>query len=398
MSIRFEMIGKLTIGKESESFKPYENIDFNSGWSCRTLKFNLISGYNRFTQTVKGLYKTDGTGTVYLMGKSVNDEKGNMVKGEKITIPWSERLTSAKLENVSEFNKFVVDLEIPKRRWKLTRLQKTLEENGEVSEEDLKDVNLNSVTEIEKALDESLEKRKEFVTEYDFAEYLFNMIKSEKYKDKKFRISGNHKFQYNEKNGSFYESFNPTRIYLANDDDEDIATENAVVYFNQASLVEDFENNKYNVNSKVFVYDSNSKENIPCDYKFSFYKAKEGDAQEKIKKAEALVKVFTTYGEEWKELGVVNDLIDGAQIDNITIEDLDEDIRDNIELGLTTFEDVKKELSGNILGERIKETLFKSFSRGYSKGRKDTAYNDYDFEIKILNKEDDEESLFDDVL
>ena len=78
--------------------------------------------------------------------------------------------------------------------------------------------------------------------------------------------------------------------------------------------------------------------------------------------------MFEVDGDAVKELGVVVTLLDGAQKTAISLEDLDEDTQDNILLGLTTLEDVVRELGGSVYGERITENRFSKLGRGYAKG------------------------------
>ena len=64
----------------------------------------------------------DGHGDVYTYSKPEYDSSGKKIKdGEKIQIPFKDRLTSPKLEEVSDFRKFVFDLEKPGRRYKLKK-------------------------------------------------------------------------------------------------------------------------------------------------------------------------------------------------------------------------------------------------------------------------------------
>ena len=48
----FEMVGKLSLSKESEKFKPYSNTKYESGWIKRRLMFNAVCGDNRHLLTV----------------------------------------------------------------------------------------------------------------------------------------------------------------------------------------------------------------------------------------------------------------------------------------------------------------------------------------------------------
>ena len=395
MAVTFEMVGKLSVGKDSDKFKSYEEIKYDSGWINRTLKFNVTSGDSRFMLQIKGGCFEDQHNDIYVFSKDGVDDEGKRVKGEGFTIPFKERLKHPRLAEVAEWKKFVIDLEEPGRRWKLQNAAERLKEGKEFNDVELRELGVGSAEEIPTAYEKSCKKRKEFISEWDYAEFIKKMIDSGKYANKKFKIRGEHQYQYSEQNKRFYSNFVPTRIYLAEDDAIETATENAIVYFNSESL-EDVseEKGKYYVNAKIFVYDSNRKSNIPCDYMITF-NATPADADERTKKmVNAKVKMFTIDSDEWRELGVVNTLIDGAERMAIEFDDLTEEQQDNILMGLTTLEDIRAEMGGSVYGDRIQEARFTKLAKGYSGGSKDSVYTDEDFEIKPIGA-DEEEDLFD---
>ena len=103
--MNFEMVGKLSIGKDSEKFHPYQETKYDSGWVRKQLMFNATCGDNRHMLTVTAGAFADGHGDVYSFTKGAVDENGNKVKGESIKIPFKERLTSPKLAEIAEFKK-----------------------------------------------------------------------------------------------------------------------------------------------------------------------------------------------------------------------------------------------------------------------------------------------------
>ncbi|MFR1944948.1 MAG: hypothetical protein ACLS20_06580 [Faecalimonas umbilicata] len=107
--MNFEMTGKLSISKETEKFKPWEEKTYDSGWVKRRLLFNVTCGDNRHMLAVDDGSFEDGHGDVYTFTKATVDESGNKKKGESITIPFKERLTSPKIAEVAEFkNMFLI--------------------------------------------------------------------------------------------------------------------------------------------------------------------------------------------------------------------------------------------------------------------------------------------------
>lgn len=400
MSIPFEMVGKLTIGKETERFNPYAETKYDSGWQKRSLKFNAICGDNRHMLTVEGGCFQDGHGDVYLFSKGYVDDSGKRIKGESFTIPFKDRFTSPRLEEVAEFKKFVIDLEKPNRRYLLKGLADRIHEGNSVTDEELKAVGLQAESEVAEALEKSKNRRREFVTEWDYAEFIKKLIDSGKYKDKKFRIKGNLEYTYSDKNERFYSKFIPTRIYLVDDDEEEISTATYELLYNKDSLDDGSveEKGKYYINGYVFEYDRQRKSNIPCPVTVVLPVANE-DADEKAKRATKLyVKQFTVEDDSWKQLGVIVNLLNGAQKVEIDESMLTEFQQDMILLGELTLDDIRKELGGSVYGDRVQENQFVKLARGYSKGRQDTVYQDEDFVIKPLDTKlpDDIEDLFDD--
>ena len=78
---------------------------------------------------------------------------------------------------------------------------------------------------------------------------------------------------------------------------------------------------------------------------------------------------------------------------------LTEEQRENLEFGLITMDDIRRELGKDIYGEKITDVVIDGLARGYSNGAKDTAYTEKDFgkpRVACAVIEDNEdEDLFD---
>ena len=263
--MNFEMTGKLSISKETEKFHPWLEKQYPSGWVKRTLLFNATCGDNRHMLKVDAGSFADGHGDVYTFTKSYTDESGNKVKGESIRIPFKERLTSPKLAEIAEFKKFIFDLEKPGRRYALEKALERVNEGKELTDDELKELEIESKEELTTALEKSNKKRHEFISEWDFAEFIKKVIDSGKYNDALFHIRGNGDYSYSDEKQQVYESYIPTRIYLAAENAEPYSTATFNILFNKDSLddmsVE--EKGKYYVNGYVMEYDRNRKSNIP---------------------------------------------------------------------------------------------------------------------------------------
>lgn len=395
--MNFEMTGKLSISKDTEKFHPYTEKTYPSGWVRKQLLFNVTCGDNRHMLTVTAGAFADGHGDIYSFTKGGVDENGNKVKGESIQIPFKERLTSPKLAEIAEFKKFIIDLEQPGRRYKLQNMADKLHEGKELTDEELKSVGLESKDDVTTALEKSNKKRHEFISEWDYIDFIKKVIDSEKYKDKLFFIRGNGEYQYSDSQQKVYESYIPTRIYLAADDAEPSSTATINIIFNSESLDEMSveEKGKYYVNGHMMEYDQNRKANIPVPVTIVI-PVPEDDEKGK-KKAEAFKHKFMLDDDTYKEYGAIVNMLNGAQKTEITEDMLTDEQREGLDLGIITMDDIRAEIGGNVYGDRIREYQLVKPARGFTKGRQDTVWTDEDMIIKPIEEAiPDSEDLFED--
>jgi hypothetical protein len=88
-------------------------------------------------------------------------------------------------------------------------------------------------------------------------------------------------------------------------------------------------------------------------------------------------------------------MIDGAEAQAITYDDLDEDTRDNIDMGLIELEEAIRALGGNMMGNRITETRIKSLSRASAKGSEPTVFAEDDLrKLPVVEEEEAEVDIF----
>lgn len=396
MSTQFKMTGVLSMPKETEKFKPYSERTSDSGWQMDKLRFNATCGDNRHMLSVDAGYWKDGHGDIYSFTKGGVDDNGNKIKGESIKIPFKDRLTDPRLAEVAEFKKFVVDTEVRGRRYALQNALDKIKEGKEISAEELSAIGVASESEIAAELEKSKKKRKEFISEKDFIDHIKKVIESGKYKDKLFDIKGEIVSELNKNTGEFYTKYKPNKIYLAALDAEPMCEAEFKIYYGSDGLdalsVE--EKGKYYLNGYTFEYNSDTKKNdlpVPVTLVLN----KENPDREKWDKiASKFVKYFTVDGDEFKEIGLKVKMLNGAQKEELKIEDLDEETQENIELGLITIEDVKRELGiSNVYGDRIQEYQIDGLMNGYSKGAVDTTYVADDFVVKVAEVDAEAEAI-----
>lgn len=394
-NINFEMVGKIHIGKESEKFKPYLANVYPSGWNIKQIKFSVVCGDNNHLLTATSKTFTDERGVIYTFSKGGVDKNGNRIKGESLKIPFKNRLLKKNVDKIAEFKKFVIDLEVPGRRYKLENLAEKMKEGVSPTDEELKAVGLENEDQVEAALAESQKKRHEFISEWDFIDLIKEITESGEYSNKKFFIRGEIKYTYNSDKDRVYENYVPNRIYLAADDTEESSTATLSIIYNKDSLDELSveEKGKYYVNGYVMAYDENDKRTIPVPVTIVINEAAPNATDKEKKFVSLSCKKFIVKDDTYKELGVVVNMLNGAQKTHITEDMLTDEQREDIECGLLTEEDIINDLGGSVYGDRIKEYQFVKIGKGYSKGREDTAYTNEDMVITPIEDEESEEKV-----
>lgn len=377
MANTFEIIGKLSIGKESDKFKPYNSDTSPSNWTYNKLLFNVQSGENRHLLSSGGAYKANGKGIIKTFTKGEVDPTTHVrTKGENIEVEWKNRSNPEILSTVAEFKKFVVDLEVYGRRKDLKEALNK-QKKGNLTEEELVEL---GVTDIEKAVEDSEKRRKEFLSEYDFAEYLHKLVSSEKIKGKLFKIQG--EITYSSYNGTIYKNLVPTRVYLVTDEQES-STGQITLYYNKESLDSgSFKDNKrHYINGFVRNYDGNAKDVLPFPVQLVVDGSKE-ENQKVVAFAKLMEKQFTVKDNSWKEFGVKVKLLDGAQKVEIDEEMLTDFQKEMLELEMTTLDEIRKEIGGDLYGDKVEEMVIINVAKGFTKGRKDTVFVNSDFVLK----------------
>ena len=352
MADLFNFCGKIALGRDSDKFHPIDRRKFNSGWENTTIRFNCISGTNRVTCMAQGgKWESDSKNVVRTLAKTITDENGNVIKGEVIEIPWAKRLDADQIYRVAGFRKFTCDTGDARVRYALQNLI-TAFENGSATDEMMKAAGVDNLNDAKVALEKSNAKKKVFLSEWDFAEHLAKVAQSDKFKNKLFYISGNYDVQYNADKDKFYTNYHVNRVILAPDDAE-VKTEFKIdFYFGEGAWDDSVydETGKVILNGWVGYYDSGLKK--------PGFKNIEIAVREDEKKMKAFKRKFNVEGDEIKCIGLTLSVIDGAERVEITMDMLDEETREDIECGLLNFEDVKREMGGKAIGDRVSELRF----------------------------------------
>ena len=404
MANTFEFIGKIVPCKETEKFKPYGTERFpNSDWGKKFIKFNMVCGTNRHLVEVNCLMDCEhgmDNSKIFTFSKGSVNSDGTTNKGEKMTVDFKDRFNGDIVEQVANFKKFVLDTEYPGRRFGLEKLRDRIKDGGEISEEESTKYNVNNLQDIEKELEISDKRKHVFISEYDYIDALNKFVNNEEIKNMKFRVRGTYELDYNEKDDKWYRHFYVQSIYRAKDEEEPISIGKFVVAFDK-NAVEDTmfeETKKIKIIAYVPQYLGKYKKTFFAPIVFTI----DGTKDEKM--AKFFAKKFNfpdTYDDDYRELGVVCDILDGAQIMEITYDDLTEEQKENVDFGLCTLDDIRAELGGNKYGDRVTDIIFTGLGRGYTNGSKPTKYVKNDFckphnEAEITKEEVDD--IFGDIL
>lgn len=384
----FNFIAKISLPKETDKFKPIEKKSFSSGWENSTVKFNAISGTNRVLMMCQGgKWTNDAKNTVKTFSKSTTDANGKVTKGVAIEIPWAKRMDKAEIEKVAGFKKFVVDTGDYKERYKLQDLVKAFE-NGTVTDEQMAALGIDTLENAKAALEKSQAKKREFISEWDFAEFVAKLVSSDKYRNSLFNISGNYEVAYNADKDRFYTNYHVNRITLAAEDAEPQTQMKVDFYYGEDAWDDSNleETGKIVVNGYLSYYDSNLKKN-------GFQNVAIVIREENEKKRNGLKRKFTVE-DGIKQIGLTLNVIEGAEVIELTMDMLDDETREDIECGLLDFDDVKRELGGRAIGDRISELRFAELTPKKNIAQ-DTIYTMDDMHPAKMDVEDEENDDFD---
>lgn len=385
-------VGRIQAIKDSEKFHPVERKTFDSGWSMTTVRFNCISKTNRvMCVTQGGKWTDDKKNVVKTIAKTVTNEDGSVTKGEKIDIPWAKRFDTKEIEKVARYRKFVVDLGDAQMRYALQDAVKAFEEDN-ITDELIEKTGCNTLEEAKEALDKSNKRRHVFLSEWDFAEFMTKVVSSPKIKDTVFRISGYQEVQYNAEKGRFYVNYRVNRVNIAKEGLDETTDLSVDFYFgNNCVDDEDFEENgKGYINGYTTYWDSMVKKNgfMPMTLV----------VRDKAK-LKVMKKRLVADDDEIKNIGLVGEVIQGASMSAITMDDLSDEDREDIECGLVTFEQLAAAMGGQKAGEKITEIRLKGFN-ARKKTVEDTSYTTDDMHPARADVKEDTEDvdLFDDDL
>ena len=336
MAATFEFVGKLKkIEKETDKFRAFEERRYDSGWTNQTFKFNAINGNNSHIMQIRAGFwsKVDGSVDVSKMKIYTQSKAEGSAKSQQMEVAFVDRGNPDVLARVAYFRKFGINLNAP----------------GE-------------------AKDPS--KTHEFIFEGDFMTALRKLMDNPKFMERRVKIKGNMEIQYGDSTGIFYRTFVPTRISFAGDDEKDqMRVSLDLIYGHDA--FEDDGGDALTVNCYHRYYDVN--------YRKDSCKGWAACPIQVVVRGrnviDSAVRRFTNFPDDCKyaKLDASLDVINGTELVSLTYDDLSDDAKENIDLGLSTLEDEIRAAGGTVYGNRVTELRFAG-----TRNAQGTAYEDED--------------------
>ena len=348
MGIKFSIVGNLSVAKDSDKHRAFEDKLTDKGGVFRSLKLNMKSDKDFFSPQIKGFLnsakKTDGA-------INVNDsdiyslEQDSEGKYNSVKFKYKDK--EKHMKNIAEFKKMVF-------------------------------VNDNE--------------RYEFCNEFDYSEFVYNELTSGKFDNAKFRVIGEIEYTswFNEKTNQeqTFTNYSVNRIYVVPDDTEEEATANIEMYITEDCINEDRleEENLLVVNGYIPQYDGKKKADIGFYKSIEYPLNAEGElAQRKLKVIKKLL--LDNFDEnQLCKIGFKVDLINRREQLEFDESMLSDDEKEMVELGLMDMKDLEAQY-GMGMGSRIEKISVSGIGKGYSKG----AIPVVELTIEQLMKKADEE-------
>lgn len=341
ISNTFEFIGTLNF-KE-----PVKEVKYDSGWEKHQLSVSVNEGTNNSAfLALEALTHPSITYPIKTFSKGLFGKKGGSLE-----IPYNDRFKLENVSQVSDFKKIIIDLtddkEIKDKYYQLRNEIFNLERKDDGNSEDYK-----KLGELYQQAKELVPNRHEFIANIDVMDF-FKEHSSE-LKGKRVRVKGN--VEINHWNGNFRNNYTVQSIELVLDEevkDKLIATVD--LHFSK-DVQDDSRFKKESIlkfDTHILVYDNNKKKQVFMPYPTLFNGSNYDFENPSHQKHLDIIKKYMTVKDRKKvyHLPFEVKVINGADEKEFTIDDLTEDQRSLVELGLASLKDYK----GRVFGDRVKE-------------------------------------------
>lgn len=371
-NLNFVMIGRLSIAPDRENRKAFSDKLLDSGCNIRQLNLNMKCDKDNFNLQIKSFMnnvKRTSDGTLNVNDSTIYTILDNDGKFESTNFKYKDK--DKYEDRIANFRKLVF-----------------VDEN---------------------------EERVECSNEFDYSMAVHSILKSDAYKDKKFKVQGNIEYSsytnpktHEEK---IYTNYNVQRIYVINDEAEEKALANVEFYITEDCLDDSRleEENLLVINGYIPEYNSKKKADI------GFYQSFEyplGEDSEKAKKMAKLIDKMLLDNFDDNELckmGYRVRLINRREEVPFNEDMLSDEEKELVKYGLMDIEDLKLQY-GVGMGSMQRRMEISSIGRGYSKGAIPVPLTlsqllskgdepkkellDEDGDLDILGEDDNDDDLF----
>ena len=330
MSNQFVMIGKLSIAPDRKNRKAFSDKLLDSGCNIRQLNLNMKCDKDNFNLQIKSFMNNverTSDGILNVNDSTIYTILDNDGEYESTTFKYKDK--DKYEDRIANFRNLVF-----------------VDEN---------------------------EERVECSNEFDYSMAVHSILKSDAYKDKKFKVQGNIEYSsytnpktHEEK---IYTNYNVQRIYVINDEAEEKALANVEFYITKYCLDDSRleEENLLVINGYIPEYNSKKKADI------GFYQSFEyplGENSEKAKKMAKLIDKMLLDNFDDNELckmGYRVRLINRREEVPFNEDMLSDEEKELVKYGLMDIEDLKQQYGAGMGGMQRRMEI-SSIGRGYSKG------------------------------
>lgn len=330
MSTNFVMVGKLSIAPDRENRKAFEDRLLDSGCNIRQLNLQMKCDKDNFNLQIKSFMnnvKRTSDGTLNVNDSTIYTILDNDGKYESTNFKYKDK--DKYEDRIANFRKMVF-----------------VDEN---------------------------EERVECSNEFDYAMAVHSILKSDAYKDKKFKVQGNIEYSNytnpKTKEERIYTNYNVQGIYVINDEAEEKALANIEFYITEDCIDDSRLENENLLVINGYIPEYNSKKKADIGYYQSF-EYPLGDNNEKAKKMTKLINKMLLDNFDDNELckmGYRVRLINRREEVPFNEDMLSDDEKELLEFGLIDLETLKQQYGAG-MGSMQRRMEISSIGRGYSKG------------------------------
>lgn len=366
----FEFVGNVSFVKDEK--KVFETIKYDSGWETKRLNMGVkATASNGVFLKTDAMYLPTETNTIFTFGKD----------NSKLEIPFKDRNKQSSIDLVADFKKLVVDLEtdfaLKSERFKLKYQIINIEKREEKTEDDLK-----KLVDYKKEYIEKSTNLHEFITEYDFINFLHQS--ADILKQHKIKVKGSIEMSlWKEK---YYVSYIPNHIEFISDETENKLEGLVDVYFDKNAIDDTLlqTDKKLIVNGYLISYDNSAKADRFYPKKFIINLSEIDLENEKHMAQVNLLKNYVSTDKSTIHHMLWNvNVYKGAEVKEFTYDDLTPSQKEFVDIGLRIVEDFKPK--GSFLGGNIDEfrLFMPALADEFKDGIVDTEMTEEEF-IKLF--------------